>query len=206
MANNKNENIKIILLGESGVGKTNLINVFFGLGFKEFIPSNISTNCFDGTFNYNNQDYNYSIWDTAGQELYKSINKMFIRDAKIILIVYSIIDRESFEEVKFWMDFLKENQGEKEYIIALIANKCDLYEKQIVSDDEGEKLSYELGIDFLTTSALSRGQSFKDFVNKLITRYIETILKKEDKEKNIKINNFNEPNKDKKIKVKKKFC
>ena len=57
MANNKNENIKIILLGESGVGKTNLINVFFGLGFKEFIPSNISTNCFDGTFNYNNQDY-----------------------------------------------------------------------------------------------------------------------------------------------------
>ena len=203
MANNKNENIKIILLGESGVGKTNLINVFFGLGFKEFIPSNISTNCFDGTFNYNNQDYNYSIWDTAGQELYKSINKMFIRDAKIILIVYSIIDRESFEEVKFWMDFLKENQGEEEYIIALIANKCDLYEKQIVSDDEGEKLSYELGIDFLTTSALSRGQSFKDFVNKLITRYIETILKKEDKEKNIKIN---EPNKDKKIKVKKKFC
>ena len=203
MANNKNENIKIILLGESGVGKTNLINVFFGLGFKEFIPSNISTNCFDGTFNYNNQDYNYSIWDTAGQELYKSINKMFVRDAKIILIVYSIIDRESFEEVKFWMDFLKENQGDEKYIIALIANKCDLYEKQIVSDDEGEKLSYELGIDFLTTSALSRGQSFKDFVNKLITRYIETILKKEDKEKNIKIN---EPNKDKKIKVKKKFC
>ena len=171
MANNKNENIKIILLGESGVGKTNLINVFFGLGFKEFIPSNISTNCFDGTFNYNNQDYNYSIWDTAGQELYKSINKMFIRDAKIILIVYSIIDRESFEEVKFWMDFLKENQGDEKYIIALIANKCDLYEKQIVSDDEGEKLSYELGIDFLTTSALSMGQSFKDFVNKLITRY-----------------------------------
>ena len=95
--NNVKKDIKIILLGETGVGKTNLINVFFGLKFQDQIDSTLASYCNEGKFNYNNESYNYAIWDTAGQEKFRAISKLFIRDAQIILIVYSIINRKTFE-------------------------------------------------------------------------------------------------------------
>ena len=143
-----NPEIKIILLGESGVGKTNLINVFLNYGFQEKAECNLASFCFEGEYNYKNKSYTYTIWDTAGQEKYRAINKIIIRGSKIILIVYSIISRQSFNEVDFWINYVKENLGDDKYIMALVANKSDLYEKQIVDDEEGESIAKKYGIDF----------------------------------------------------------
>ena len=185
--------IKIILLGESGVGKTNLINAFLGFEFEEMSPSNISSICYEGKYEYNNKSYIYTIWDTAGQEKYRSINKIYIRDAKIILIVYSIVSRHSFNEVDFWINHVKENKSDDEYIMALVANKIDLFEEQVVIDEEGEEAAEKYGIEFLTTSALTGAKSFKNFVNKLIACYIQKFGKHffDEQNNNIKINKTN---------------
>jgi len=123
-----NPEIKIILLGESGVGKTNLIYAFLNYGFQENPGCTLASFSFEAEYNYKNKSYTYTIWDTAGQEQYRSINKIFIRDSKIILIVYSIDNRKSFNEVDFWIKYVKENLKDDKYIIALVANKNDLYE------------------------------------------------------------------------------
>ena len=183
--------IKIILLGETGVGKTNLIRVFFGMEFKENFLSSSSSDCFEGELKYKDTSYKFFLWDTAGQEKYRAINKMFFRDAKIILIVYSIVDKHSFDEVDFWIKYVKENLKNEKYIIALIANKNDLYEQQIVMDEDGKEAAEKYEIDFLTTSSKSDAVSFKEFVNKLIINYIKMTEggeSKEGKKDNLKIN------------------
>ena len=186
--NNVKKDIKIILLGETGVGKTNLINVFFGLKFEDQIDSTLASYCNEGKFNYNNESYNYAIWDTAGQEKFRAISKLFIRDAQIILIVYSIINRKTFEEVNFWLNFVKENVENNTYILGLVANKIDLYEHQIVMDEEGKKIAKENNIDFLVTSALKSPETFRKFVNKLLVKYIEKEGHKIGNNDSIKIN------------------
>ena len=197
------DDIKIILLGQAGVGKTNLINVFFGAQFQAGSEATSTSYCFEGEFNYKNKAYKYNIWDTAGQEKYRAINKMFIRGSKIILIVYSIISRNSFEEVDFWMNYVKEIEGDDKYILALVANKCDLYENQIVMEEEGKEAAKKYGIEFLTTSALTDAESFKEFMHKLISNYIDMIEgndKNGDKKNNIKINKDNKNDTQKKKK------
>ena len=188
------DEIKVILLGEAGVGKTNLIRVFFGFDFKFEVISTNSSDCFEGNLKYNEKSYKYYIWDTVGQEKYRAINKIFFRDAKIILIVYSIIDKRSFDEVDFWINYVKENIKDNIYLIGLIGNKIDLFEQQIVMDEEGKELAEKYGIDFILTSAKTLRESFKQFVNKLIIKYInmtEGNKNKGQNKENLKINKGN---------------
>ena len=199
--------IKVILLGESGVGKTNLINAFCNLDFQKYSDSTSVSICNEVKYNYKNNTYTILIWDTAGQEKFRSINKFVIRDSKIVIIVYSIDNRNSFQEVDFWINYTKENLGNDNYIMALVANKIDLFEDQAVPDEEGEEAAKKYGIEFIVTSALTNKKRFQYFVNKLIADYIEKYMtntkQPSGKEnKNIKINS--EENQDKK--QKKKCC
>ena len=167
------ESIKIALLGENFVGKTNLMNAFIGDNFKEDYESTSSPIWFKEKikFRKDNFIYNigYTIWDMPGFEEYRSINKMFIEGSKIILIVYSIDNKKSFDEVDFWIKFVKDNIENDKYIIALVANKSDLFLKQEVSDREGEEKAKYHGMDFLITSAKTNRKSIQEFVKKLIT-------------------------------------
>ena len=196
MANTDEDDIKIILLGQSGVGKTNLINVFVGKQFDTSTGTTSTSYCFEGEYNFNNKPYRYNIWDTAGQEKYRAINKMFIRGSKIILIVYSIDNKNTFNEIDFWINSVKENLGDDKYIMGLVANKSDLYLNQQVKDEEGKEAAQKYGIDFLTTSALTDAESFKEFLHKLLEDYIKMVdvdqnEKTKGKKNNIKINKDN---------------
>ena len=191
--------LKIILVGESGVGKTNLINSFFGFGFNDSSDSTFNSYCFDGQYKYNNKEYKFAIWDTAGQEKYRSINKMFFRDAKIILVVYSIDNRATFEQIDFWINHLKENIIDDKYIVALVANKCDLIEDVVVLEEEGKEVAEKYGIEFSETSAKTNAESFRRFVHHLIEAYIDKFENgnKNRNNNSIKINKANEPKKKK---------
>ena len=173
------QEIKIILLGDTGVGKTNLIYAFLNSGFQDYPGSTLASYSFEGDYIYKNNTYKYNIWDTVGQEQYRSINKMFIRGSKIILIVYSIDNKKSFNEVNYWINYVKENVGDDKYIMALVANKSDLDEYEKVKYEEGLEVAKKYEIEFLTTSALNERKIFKEFVNKLIEIYIEKYIGKE---------------------------
>ena len=95
---NPEGSIKIILLGEPGVGKSSLINVYNGDPFSENIPSSIQSSFISKRLTINEKIYDIQIWDTAGQERFRSINKIFIKDSHIVIFVYDITSRKSFLE------------------------------------------------------------------------------------------------------------
>ena len=184
-------NIKIILLGESGVGKTNLINVSLDREFEENSASTNYCSYLEGILDYNNKKYSYALWDTAGQEIYRSLNRIFIKESKIILFVYSINNKDSFNEMEYWINSAEEILGEDKYIRALVGNKSDLYEEQIVSDDDAQKLADKYKMKMKITSALTDQAGFKLFLKELIIDYIESFATEEENI-NIKLVNQND--------------
>ena len=190
---NEENNIKLILVGgASGVGVTNILNVYFGMSFQEGSITTNSPYSFEGEFNKGKKGKSeiskLTFWDSGGgQDILRALKKPLILRCNIILIVYSITDRDSFENVEFWINCIKEIKNEvkdDKYIVALIANKSDLFDSQVVSDEEGEKIADKYGIEFLITSAKQDQKSFRIFVHSLITKYIENYLNPNQEKKN----------------------
>ena len=174
--------IKVILLGESGVGKTNLIRVAMGKNFDPNENSTLTSSFFEEQISINNKNYLYCLWDTAGQEAYRSLNKIFIKGAKIVIIVFAINFQYSFEQIDFWINYTKDILGEDNYILALVGNKADLYESQQISDEEIKKKVDELKIKYKLTSASEDSLGFKEFLNDLLKEYIDKFGASEIKE------------------------
>ena len=154
MSLNQN-NCKLVLLGDSGVGKTSIISQYISGAFYNNTPS---TNGASYTskkviFKDLNKSITLDIWDTAGQEKYKSLIKFFYKDASIAILVYDITNKQSFESLKtYWIKQLKD-LGEKHLILCIAGNKCDLYNKEQVSEKEGKKFAEDIGAFFELTSA-----------------------------------------------------
>ena len=150
------DSVKVVLLGEAGVGKTSIIHQFTYHTFDPDCISSISAQFVSKTIDY--QGYGaikYDIWDTAGQERYRSMAKIFYKDAKVIVFVYDITSQPTFDGLKnYWYEQTKIN-CENNAILAVVANKNDLYADQTVTDEEGQKFADEIGAIFQSTSALS---------------------------------------------------
>ncbi len=167
--------IKIVLVGESGVGKTNLIRVINDEPFEKSANSTISSSYYEKEIIINNKRYCYSLWDTVGQEVYRSLNQMYLKDAKIVLVVFALNNKISYQETNFWINSTKEALEEGKYIMALVANKSDLYNEQEVTDEEVKKRADELNIDFVLTSAAEDAVGFRQFLEELIKKFIKNI-------------------------------
>ena len=209
-----------MILGESGVGKTNLIQVALGNPFQKETDSTLISSYLESEIIIQNKKYMYALWDTAGQEVYRALNKMFIKDSKIIILVFAINNRKSFEEINFWINCVKDNLEENKYIMALVANKSDLIEEQEVPDEEIMKKGEELNIKVKITSAAEDSVGFKMFLEELLKDLVKSGIpldrrqtfaleeeidegNDEDKNNNENENNQNTGNKGKK---KKKCC
>ena len=175
MSDDSNE-IKIILLGETGVGKTNLINVITGGVFDGETISSSSCTYKDGTYlAKNGKLYTYHLWDTAGQESYRSLNKIFVKNSKIVICVYSIDSLDTFKELDYWINFVKNEIGNNGYIMGIVGNKIDLYEKQEVSEEDVKNFAEKMGYKFKVTSALSDSHGFKEFLETLLEDYLKNV-------------------------------
>ena len=166
--------VKAVLLGESGVGKTSIISRFIDNSFEKNKKSTTGADYTGKTMyfdEYGGKKIKFEIWDTAGQEIYRSLTKIFYKDAKIAVLVYDITKRETFEELKkYWYNQIKES-ATPDIIIAIAANKCDLYEDEKVKEEEGREFAKEIGAYFKLTSAfLNSGieELFKSVGCKLI--------------------------------------
>lgn len=143
---------KLVLLGESGVGKSSLV---LRLVKDEWLENQHST-VGASFFRYSclvdeSVTVNFDIWDTAGQERYKSLASMYYRGSAAALVVYDITSTESIERAKYWIRELKANSPET--VVCLVGNKSDLENQRKVSVEDGQAYANELGLLFSEASA-----------------------------------------------------
>ena len=171
MENSDGDEIKVILVGESGTGKTSLINATMGLKFQEHLETT-STNSFSSkTITINNKDYVLNLWDTIGQEKFRSLTKIFIKDSKIVILVYDITQQRTFNELDYWYKIIHDILGD-EPIIGVCGNKNDLISKEQVKEEVAKKYAQEKNIGFKLTSA-KNPLTFNKFLEDLVKKYVE---------------------------------
>jgi small GTP-binding protein len=152
------EKVKVVLLGEAGVGKTCIISQFISGVFDPDTISSLSAQFITKNMELKNikKVIKFDIWDTAGQERFRALAKIFYKDAKVICLVYDITSKKTFEELKeFWYEQQTKLNVDGEPIFAVVANKNDLYENQQVKDEEGKEFAKSINGIFQSTSAKS---------------------------------------------------
>ena len=205
MENGNTKSVKAVLLGESGVGKTCIIARFINNTFENNIMSTTGASYAGKTMAFEEfgvQCIKFEIWDTAGQEKYRSLTKIFYKDAAVAILVYDITRKESYEELKnYWYNQLKECSPSN-IVIGIAANKCDLYDNEQVSEDEARKFADEIGAVFKLTSA-NTNTGIEDLFKTIGCKVLDPNYSEDDesnqKKMNIKIDND-------KTKKKKKGC
>jgi len=209
----KNPGCKIVLLGDSGVGKTCLISRFITGTFDENCTSTNGASYASKIVTYNKlgKTLSLDIWDTAGQEKYKSLTKFFYKDAAIAVLVYDITSENSFKNIKdYWYQEIQNNSG-LNMVLGIAGNKCDLYENESVSEEEAREFAKSIGALYGLTSAKSNTgveKLFLDLGNKYLDPSFQQKLgeEKEEKEENQGQKITLEKNEVKKEKKKKGFC
>ena len=190
--------IKVILLGESFVGKTSLINISTGEKFSNTENTTFNANYRPRKFKYKEEQYIFNLWDTIGQEKYRSLTKMFFNDSQIVILVYDISVKKTFEQLNFWYDQVVESLGKNKFMLAIVGNKKDLFKEEQVKEEEGKKFAEEKNAKFILSSAKSDPLSFNQFLDSIFGEYIENNKDLLDKQKGIGLNN--------KKGIKKKCC
>ena len=141
---------KVVLIGDSAVGKTSLIRLY---NYKDIDKCHIPTlacDYFITNENVEGKQVKLLVWDTAGQERFRSISTNYVKNARGILLVYSVTDRNSFNNVSRWLDDIVNVIDD--FLMILIGNKTDLEEERTVSFEEGKKLANDYRVPFFETS------------------------------------------------------
>ena len=172
---------KIIVIGNSGVGKSSLVERATKNRFLEDYSATIGFDYCSFFIKYNNKTIKLQIWDTCGQEIYQSLITNFYKNSSLAILVYAIDDRKSFDDLDSWLkDLKKESNPDTKSI--LIGNKADLVNEREVPYEEAEKYSKDYDFfEFYETSARTGLNAQKVFVKAAITLY-EDYLKYKDKD------------------------
>ncbi|XP_065176286.1 ras-related protein Rab-5B-like [Sycon ciliatum] len=143
---------KLVLLGESAVGKSSLVLRFVKGQFHEYQESTIGAAFLTQTVQLDDATVKFEIWDTAGQERYHSLAPMYYRGAQAAIVVYDITNLDSFGRAKTWVKELQ-RQASPNIVIALAGNKSDLANKRMVDLDEAQAYADDNNLLFMETSA-----------------------------------------------------
>ena len=203
MTKSEDSDIKVILVGEMSTGKTSLINITIGGKFIEGKELTTSTASFvTKQMTIGDKTYTLNLWDTIGQEKFRSLTKIFIKDTKICLLVYDITNMHSFEEIKnYWLDQVRQI-ADKDLILGLAGNKNDLIINQKVDDKLAINFAKENNIIFGLTSAAKDKSSIDQLIDSLIVKFIESknpsLSSNKTEENRIKLNNRKKSKKNKK--------
>ena len=201
---------KVVLLGESGVGKTSIISRYITNTFSEIVMSTTGSSYATKKVEIDSENkIKFQIWDTAGQERFRSLAKIFYQNASVAILVYDITRRESFDKLKeFWIEELKEN-APSDIILAIAGNKNDIYEHELVSLKEGKELADSVNAIFKSTSALA-SHGIDDLFKTIAEEFFRPGSKKNEPTMNSKEmefrNNIKINNRKKKKNEKKRQC
>ncbi len=203
--------IKMILLGNCGVGKTSIISRYIKDEFNADEMTSTGANYATKRININSKEYILNLWDTAGQERYNSVTKMFIQNANIVLLCYSITDKKSFKNLNYWLKMANDIIGENNYALGIAGNKADLFLEEEVKESEGIQFAKEHNGLFKLVSAKESREGIDDYFVELFTKYLDLKngniniyndnYKEEDNRESLKITNV-----DNSVKKSKKCC
>jgi len=186
---------KVVLIGESGVGKTSIISRFITNTFSSILMSTTGASFATKSIYLEKEDrtVKFEIWDTAGQEKYRSLAKVFYKNAQVCLLVYDISRKTSLDEIKnYWFKEIKNNATDN-IILALAGNKSDMYEFEEVSDEEAKNYAKEINAIFQKTSAktdVGVNELFKMIGQKVVnpeTENVSNLTKEEQKKRGDKL-------------------
>jgi small GTP-binding protein len=196
--------IKLILLGEAGVGKSAIIQRYNENTFSENISSTSHANFIEKDVTVNNQKVILELWDTVGQEEYRSVAKMFLKNSKIVILVYDVTNFKSFESLGYWYDYISK-ELDNNVVLGLAGNKTDLifedgFEEE-VSPEKARKYAEKIGAYFSSVSAKESANEITSLIKELISKYLLVYENEADlvsNYSNIKLNEtiYTEENKD----------
>ena len=193
--------LKVVIVGDSGVGKSNLIKRFTSNEFNANSKATVGVEFLSKSYKINDKIFKIEMWDTAGQERYKSITSAYYKGAKGAFVVYDITREKTFKDIDKWITELKEN-GNEDMIIILIGNKLDLENSREVIIDDVKRKAKELKVGFFETSALDGSnveQAFDFIVEEIVKKKgllqdSNTIQNYNNKAVNIDVGNKNSKN------------
>ena len=194
MSINNLPSIKIILLGDSGVGKSSIIKRYMEDKFDSNIAVTFGSNFLEKIITIKDKKVKLELWDTAGQEEFRSVTKIFIKNSKIVVLVYNITVKQTFENLNYWYDFIHKEIGQN-IIYGLAGNKTDLileegFEEEVPSE-EAKEFAEKINATFSQISARESGNEIIQLFEQLITRYLESDNFKDESNSNIKLDNNN---------------
>lgn len=166
-------NVKIILIGDMGCGKTSICNIFSKGTFDNNVSSTIGSSYFSKKLQVCNNIVTCELWDTAGSERYRSLIPIYIRNADIVLLVFDLNDRYTFLHIEKWNEILKLHNEDESMNIILIGNKSDLQSK--VEDHEIKYICNIYGFDYHKISCYDKNISH--IINEIISDKIRDIFK-----------------------------
>jgi len=168
--------VKVVFIGDSGVGKSNFITRLVNNEFNRESKTTIGVEFSVKNIKIGNDDIKVQIWDTSGQERYRTITSAYYRGSNACIIVYDITNRKSFENVKYWIGELSNCLNIKNTCLLLVGNKTDLNLARTVSINEGKEMAKEYGALFFETSVLNSSN-----VNEAFNEIIRTVHKQNKK-------------------------
>jgi len=144
--------VKVVVLGDSGVGKSCLLKQFAKGLYDDLYVSTIGVDFETKKVSLDGALIKLYLWDTAGQERFRNITRSYYRGADAVLLVYDVTDEQSFGNVRLWLQDLR-NSTSRPVVTVLVGNKADLESRRVVSGEQGEVLAKELELPFFEASA-----------------------------------------------------
>ena len=186
--------LKITFVGDAGVGKTSLIEQLINQKFSQEVPSTIGGGNFIKRITINQKKCQLSIWDTAGQERFRSLSKIYLKNSNIVIYVYDITKRETFDNItKNWTHIIHDLLGDNNIIFGVFGNKSDMYSFDNVGFDNGKNLAEEINGFFFETTAQNY-DNIMEAIRKLVNEYIIKYGDINDKKDKIVLNDENNKN------------
>ena len=198
-AKENEKEIKVILLGDSGVGKSCIINRYINDEFNPNSKTTLGSNASSKVIKRGQVSYILNLWDTTGQEKYHSITNLFIKGSNIVVLVYSIDLLLSFKGLDYWYKSVQEKLGGNKYVLAVVGSKSDLIknEEEEVSEEEAKKFAEEKNAIFKLVSSKEDPEGINNLFDTLLDELIKKNYLNENENENYVITRKNLVNKEK---------
>jgi small GTP-binding protein len=171
------DKFNVMIIGDEKVGKTAILERFLKKTFLSERKQTIGIEHYDKLIKQENKDFLFKVWDTAGQEKFRVMSRSYYQKAHGMILTCAINNQESFNNIRVWLNNIKETVGVESIQLIIIANKCDLENERVVSQEDIKEKAEELGIEYFETSAKT-GKNVDEAFEAIFKKVYTSVYKK----------------------------